>query len=62
VSSLPVFLGPALTPAVWIAGLVLLAEDRPLVPAVRPWLLGLGGGLFLVAHVAHAGLVWSRLP
>lgn len=62
VTSLPIFLGPALTPALWIAGLVLLAGDRALVPGVRSWLLGLGGALFLVAHVAHASLVWSRLP
>ncbi|MEZ4249839.1 MAG: hypothetical protein R3B99_16535 [Polyangiales bacterium] len=62
VASLPIFLGPALTPALWIAGLVLLAEDRPLLPHLRPRLLFGGGALFLVAHVAHASLVWSRLP
>ena len=55
------FSAPAWSPALWIAGLVLLSE--------RTWftrfrhvrlVLGTSGAIFLAAHVSHALLVFER--
>ena len=59
------FLAPAYTPILWLIGVGLIA-DRPVFSQAprRRW-IGLYAALcagFLVAHVAHAALVYSRLP
>jgi hypothetical protein len=56
------FTAPAWTAGLWLAGLALLAAV-PVVSPRRVWIVvywGLSAG-FLTAHIAHAGLVWTRL-
>lgn len=61
-TSLPGFLAPAITPAVWLTGLCLVAQ-RLVIPRLpyRAWMLAVVAAAFLGAHVSHAALVWSRL-
>lgn len=57
------FLAPAYTPALWLAGLVLLSE-RTVIPRLpyRRWAYGVIAGAFLLCHNLHAWLVYTRLP
>ena len=57
----PGFTAPAWTPALWLAGLVVLA-DESFFPRLRPrWPLAVLATLFLACHFAHAALIFSRV-
>lgn len=59
-SSLPGFTAPAWTPAVWLAGLVTMA-DTSFIARFRPRrALLVVSVLFLACHVGHATLVFTR--
>ena len=52
------FLAPALTPALWLAGIGMAGAGRSRALTA---LYGASAAIFLAAHVSHALLVWSRL-
>lgn len=56
------FFAPACTPALWLAGLTAIG-DRLVFERIsyQRWMYGLGAGLFIVFHTAHASIVWLRL-
>lgn len=56
------FLAPAYTPAIWIFSIALTAERSVLLQFyfVRVWFACLAS-IFLVAHIAHASIVFTRL-
>lgn len=56
------FLAPAYTPAIWIVGIGMIGQ-RAIDDRLywRNWVFFGFAGLFLVAHNAHAWLVFSRL-
>lgn len=56
------FLAPAYTPALWLGGLARLGKRMYWGNWYRPWMYILLSGLFLIAHVSHAALVYSRIP
>ena len=58
--SAPGFTAPAWTPALWLLGLVLLAE-RSFIPRVRPRpIFAVCAVAFVALHVTHAALVFER--
>jgi len=54
------FLAPAYTPILWLAGLSLLGRQLFCGSFYRWWMYLALSGLFLVAHVSHAVIVYAR--
>ena len=54
------FLAPAYTPLVWLAGLALLGQRLYWGRFYRWWMYLVPAGVFLVAHVGHAVVVYAR--
>lgn len=56
------FTAPAWTAGIWLVGIGMLAQPPEFSPR-RVWVVvyWLMVASFLLAHIAHAGLVWSRL-
>lgn len=53
-------IAPAYTPAVWLAGLVLLVRRLHWASPYRRWHYAVVVGAFVTAHVGHALLVFAR--
>lgn len=54
------FLAPSYTPIIWFAGLALLGRRIFWGSFYRWWMYLALSGLFLVAHVTHAAIVYAR--
>ena len=52
------FLAPAYTPALWLLGLALLAQEFSWGGTCRPWMYGTLSVLFLAVHISHATIVY----
>jgi len=55
------FTAPAWTPALWLTGVALVCQDSWIWARWKWWLYLVPTTLFLVLHVGHATLVWSRV-
>jgi hypothetical protein len=53
-------LAPAYTPLVWLVGLALLGQRLYWGSMYRWWMCLIPAGVFIAAHVGHAGLVYAR--
>ncbi len=54
------FLAPSYTPALWFIGLALLSRQLFWGSIYRWWMYLALSGLFLVAHISHAVIVYAR--
>jgi hypothetical protein len=52
------FLAPAYTPALWLLGLSLLAQEYSWGSTARPWIYATLSVLFLATHISHATIVY----
>lgn len=61
-SSLAGFLAPAFTPAIWLFGLAMMGQRLHWGQSYRWWMYLVPSAVFVLAHVTHAALVYSRWP
>lgn len=54
------FLAPAYTPALWLLGLSLLAQEYSWGSTAHPWTYATLSALFLAAHISHATIVYAH--
>lgn len=54
------FLSPAYTPALWLMGLAMVGRQLFWLRVYRPWMYAVLAGGFLLAHIAHAAIVYAR--
>ncbi len=55
-------MAPAYTPILWLAGITLVGDEFVLSNApLQPWIYGSLAAAFLVFHILHTGLVYSRV-
>lgn len=55
------FVAPAGTPAIWLLGLAMLGQRLHCGQAYRWWMYLVPATVFVIAHVTHAALVYTRL-
>ncbi|MCB9563572.1 MAG: hypothetical protein H6708_24505 [Kofleriaceae bacterium] len=61
-TSLVGFTAPGWSTAIWFAGIAMVCRDSWLVARWRWWFYLVPVAGFLGFHLAHAALIWSRLP
>ena len=55
------FMAPAWTPAIWLAGISLIADQFYFSIPYRPWMYMAVSIVFLLFHNLHAWIVWARM-
>jgi hypothetical protein len=60
VSHPAVFMVPAWTPAIWLAGISLIGDRFYFSIPYRPWMYTAASVVFLMFHNLHAWIVWAR--